>query len=83
MIYYRGEEGGPLKYYTRRVKVDDLHWFKGSSKTCLELIINAGSLRVDTAKTDNAACRITASVLLAKKEYLPDETVCRSERFSP
>jgi len=34
-------------------------------------------------KTDNAACRITASVFPAKKEYLPDETVCRSERFSP
>ena len=45
-----GEEGAPLKYYTRRVTVDDLHWFKGSGKTCLELVINAGSLREDTTK---------------------------------
>lgn len=49
-----GEEGGPLKYYTRRVTVDDLRWFKGSAKTCLELIINAGSLRADAEKNGSA-----------------------------
>lgn len=47
-----GEEGGPLKYYTRRVTVDDLRWFKGSEKTCLELIINAGCVRADKKAED-------------------------------
>ena len=42
-----GEENGPLKYYTRRVTVDNLRWFKSSEKTCLDLIINAGSVRAD------------------------------------
>ena len=41
-----GEENGPLKYYTRRVTVDNLRWFKSSEKTCLDLIINAGSVRL-------------------------------------
>lgn len=47
-----GEEGGPLKYYTHRVTVDDLHWFKGAAKTCLELIINVGNVRADKKAED-------------------------------
>ena len=47
-----GEEGGPLKYYTRRVTADGLRWFKGSAKTCLDLIINAGSMRADKKAED-------------------------------
>ena len=39
-------------YYTRRVTADDLRRFKGSAKTCLELIINVGSMRADKKAED-------------------------------
>ncbi|MBQ7515177.1 MAG: SH3 domain-containing protein [Schwartzia sp.] len=40
-----GEEDKALKYYTRRVKVDDLFFYKSSEKKCLERLISAGGLR--------------------------------------
>ena len=40
-----GEEGDPLKYYTRRVVVDDLYWYKTAKEQLIDNLVAVGGLR--------------------------------------
>ena len=39
-----GEKGGPLKYYTRRVLVDDLYWYKTKTEQLIDNLIAVGKV---------------------------------------
>ena len=40
-----GEKDGPLKYYTRRVLVDDLYWYKTAKEQLIDNLVAVGGLR--------------------------------------